>query len=260
MASRIWVAWGIVNLVPEETTQGALQQLGPLSPTFTSLVTAWCLSEIIRYGFFAAKVRPGTETPAHNENLCRRGLALASPQVCCNSTVCRADRRALCPNLCIMLQALGLDAHILLWLRYSAFLVLYPVGVGSELTMAALALSQVNVIICSCCHPACRPASSYGPSFPSCIAAQGLTQHNTSFSDMRSANLQIRRRKLLSLELPNGLNWAFDYYTACIILMLVYLPGECPVECFCLAGWHNETYCRYHASSTSVMLSVGRTV
>ena len=36
-----------------------------------------------------------------------------------------------------------MDAYILLWLRYSAFLVLYPVGVGSELTMAALALSQV---------------------------------------------------------------------------------------------------------------------
>jgi Protein tyrosine phosphatase-like protein, PTPLA len=40
-------------------------------------------------------------------------------------------------------QALGMDMYVLLWLRYSAFLVLYPVGVGSELTMAALALSQV---------------------------------------------------------------------------------------------------------------------
>ena len=36
-----------------------------------------------------------------------------------------------------------MDSYILLWLRYSAFLVLYPVGVGSELGMAALALSQV---------------------------------------------------------------------------------------------------------------------
>ena len=50
--------WGIVNLVPEDTTQGSLRQLGPLSPTLTSLVVAWSLSEIIRYGFFAAKV-PG---------------------------------------------------------------------------------------------------------------------------------------------------------------------------------------------------------
>jgi very-long-chain (3R)-3-hydroxyacyl-CoA dehydratase len=52
----LWVLWGIVNLVPKETTQGSLQQLGPLSPTLTSLVIAWSLSEIIRYGFFAAKV------------------------------------------------------------------------------------------------------------------------------------------------------------------------------------------------------------
>jgi Protein tyrosine phosphatase-like protein, PTPLA len=44
-------------------------------------------------------------------------------------------------------QALGLDIYVLLWLRYSAFLVLYPVGVGSELTMAALALSQVSSMV-----------------------------------------------------------------------------------------------------------------
>jgi Protein tyrosine phosphatase-like protein, PTPLA len=36
-----------------------------------------------------------------------------------------------------------MNAYILLWLRYSAFLVLYPVGSGSELGMVALALSQV---------------------------------------------------------------------------------------------------------------------
>lgn len=42
------------------------------------------------------------------------------------------------------LQALGIDLYALLWLRYTGFLVLYPVGVGSELTMAALALHQVT--------------------------------------------------------------------------------------------------------------------
>lgn len=55
VASRIWVLWGIVLLVPDETTQGSIRQLGPLSPTVTSLVGAWAVSEIIRYGFFAAK-------------------------------------------------------------------------------------------------------------------------------------------------------------------------------------------------------------
>lgn len=58
VASRIWVLWGIVWLVPVDTTTGSLPALGPLSPTFTSLVIAWALSEIFRYGFFAAKVMP----------------------------------------------------------------------------------------------------------------------------------------------------------------------------------------------------------
>jgi Protein tyrosine phosphatase-like protein, PTPLA len=73
-------------------------------------------------------------------------------------------------------QALGMDAYILLWLRYSAFLVLYPVGVGSELGMAALALSQVQSLktqipdivfdvqpaedhAAACCKPLVLPAA-----------------------------------------------------------------------------------------------------
>lgn len=128
VASRVGILWAVVDLVPDETTQGSLQQLGPLSPSFTSLIMAWSLVEIIRYGFFAAK-------------------------------------------------ALGLDSYVLLWLRYSAFLPLYPLGVASEITMALLALPQV------------------------------------------------RRRKLLSIEMPNSWNFAFDYHTALIILIGVYLPG-----------------------------------
>ncbi len=46
-------------------------------------------------------------------------------------------------NIYSRLQALGVDAYALLWLRYSGFLVLYPIGVGSELSMAYLALDQV---------------------------------------------------------------------------------------------------------------------
>ena len=75
-------------------------------------------------------------------------------------------------------QALGVDGYPLLWLRYSGFLALYPIGVSSELTMVWLALHA------------------------------------------------IRSRGLLSLALPNALNFAFDYYTFCVLGMLVYLPGE----------------------------------
>lgn len=128
VASRIWVLWGIVYIVPWDTTTGSLRSLGGLSPTFASLVIAWALSEIIRYGFFAAR-------------------------------------------------ALNIGSHSLLWLRYSGFLALYPIGVSSELTMVWLALPY------------------------------------------------IRSKGLLSLTLPNRINFGFDYYLFCVLGMLVYIPG-----------------------------------
>lgn len=41
-------------------------------------------------------------------------------------------------------QALGVNAYGLLWLRYSGFLALYPIGVSSELTMVWLALHAIR--------------------------------------------------------------------------------------------------------------------
>ncbi len=72
---------------------------------------------------------------------------------------------------------MGVDAYPLLWLRYSGFLALYPIGVSSELTMVWLALHA------------------------------------------------IRTQGLLSLTLPNAINFAFDYHLFCMLGMLVYLPG-----------------------------------
>lgn len=61
MASRLWVLWGIIHLAPGPTTSGAVQlfELGPLKAQLNlfTLLTAWSLSEIIRYSFFAVKVR-----------------------------------------------------------------------------------------------------------------------------------------------------------------------------------------------------------
>ena len=42
------------------------------------------------------------------------------------------------------MQELGHVPYPLLWLRYSAFLVLYPFGVGSEMTMARLAMPVIR--------------------------------------------------------------------------------------------------------------------
>ena len=74
-------------------------------------------------------------------------------------------------------QELGHVPYPLLWLRYSAFLVLYPFGVGSEMTMARLAMPV------------------------------------------------IRDRGLLTLRMPNALNYSFDYYWFCWLAVACYLPG-----------------------------------
>ena len=100
VASRIWVLWGIVCLVPEKTTTSAVTLAVPytsmsVSLHLVTLLTAWCLSEVIRYGFFALK-------EAH------------------------------------------IQSKICTWLRYSGFIVLYPLGVSSELAMVWLALPVIR--------------------------------------------------------------------------------------------------------------------
>ena len=37
-----------------------------------------------------------------------------------------------------------MQPYVLLWLRYTAFLLLYPLGVGSELAMVALAMPAIR--------------------------------------------------------------------------------------------------------------------
>jgi very-long-chain (3R)-3-hydroxyacyl-CoA dehydratase len=60
VASRIWLLWGIIVPVNGPTTTGSIPLLsaGPVnfSLSISTLMVAWCLSEIIRYSFFALKV------------------------------------------------------------------------------------------------------------------------------------------------------------------------------------------------------------
>eukprot|EP00199_Chlamydomonas_sp_CCMP681_P005401 CAMPEP_0119108454 /NCGR_PEP_ID=MMETSP1180-20130426/14478_1 /TAXON_ID=3052 ORGANISM="Chlamydomonas cf sp, Strain CCMP681" /NCGR_SAMPLE_ID=MMETSP1180 /ASSEMBLY_ACC=CAM_ASM_000741 /LENGTH=234 /DNA_ID=CAMNT_0007094067 /DNA_START=48 /DNA_END=752 /DNA_ORIENTATION=+ len=101
VASRLWVLWGLIVPVPGPTTQGALV-LGTIMDRYTfrldlvSLLTAWCISEVIRYSFYAFK------------------------------------------------EALGYVPYPSLWLRYTGFIVLYPLGVASELTMCYLAWPTIS--------------------------------------------------------------------------------------------------------------------
>lgn len=82
MASRLWVVWGIINPAQRETTSGRVplgslplpawlppqvaQAAGvapggvlPLSLSLATLLAAWSLTEVVRYGFFAIKVGGG---------------------------------------------------------------------------------------------------------------------------------------------------------------------------------------------------------
>ncbi|KIY95821.1 protein tyrosine phosphatase-like (proline instead of catalytic arginine), member b [Monoraphidium neglectum] len=103
VASRIWCLWGIVVAAPDATVGGGipakpLAYVGnlPIQLNLISLLTAWCLSEVIRYGFFALK------------------------------------------------ELLAEAPYVSTWLRYSGFILLYPIGVASELTMAWLALPALK--------------------------------------------------------------------------------------------------------------------
>jgi hypothetical protein len=62
VSSRLWVLWGLINLEPERTTGSSVQVFELQGISFHldlfSLLTAWCITEVIRYGFFACKVRP----------------------------------------------------------------------------------------------------------------------------------------------------------------------------------------------------------
>ncbi len=95
VASRLWILWGIVNLAPEATTTSVVT-VGFINLSLVTLLTAWCLSEVIRYGFFAMK-------------------------------------------------EIGSQPRVMVWLRYSGFLVLYPLGVSSELAMVWLALPVIRL-------------------------------------------------------------------------------------------------------------------
>ena len=112
-------------------------------------------------------------------------------------------------------QAMGINSRALLWLRYSGFLVLYPVGVASELTIAALALDTVRRCA-ECAH-----------AIVTCFCR--VQQTNEPWLGSGNRHQLPCRHRPLSVALPNSYNFAFDYYFACVALMAIYLPGEDPL-------------------------------
>lgn len=70
VASRVWVVWGIMVAAPAHiASQGiTLLPLGPYSIQLNlmSLLLAWSITEIIRYSFFAFKVRMKEAKPRYS--------------------------------------------------------------------------------------------------------------------------------------------------------------------------------------------------
>jgi len=97
--SRYWALWGIVEVAPEAVKNGALKLFTvghvSLQLNIITLLFCWSATEILRYGFYAAK-------------------------------------------------EVGYVPYPLLWLRYSTFVILYPLGVASEMTMVYLAMPTIR--------------------------------------------------------------------------------------------------------------------
>ena len=72
VASRLFILWGIVDLVPATRASPLVLLRLPLGGagaslqlSLVTLLTAWCCSEVIRYSFFAFKARDIWEGEGH---------------------------------------------------------------------------------------------------------------------------------------------------------------------------------------------------
>ena len=58
--SRLWAVWGIVLQAEAQTSTGSVDLLKlpnvTLSLSMSTLIFAWSVTEVLRYGFFAVKV------------------------------------------------------------------------------------------------------------------------------------------------------------------------------------------------------------
>ena len=96
MLSRYWALWGIVEVAPEAVKAGALKLFTVGDITFQlnliSLLFCWSATEILRYGFYAAKVKYPT-FPSAQQTACTCSAdtqhvsvptkTFASPDACC---------------------------------------------------------------------------------------------------------------------------------------------------------------------------------
>ena len=130
--SRMWVLWGIILAVPQKTINGAVGLTPlPLELNLNSLLLAWGITEVIRYSFYALKVS------VHGSSALWCTL-LWRPACAAQAALPPAQLQQSA------MQELSIVPYPLLWLRYTTFIVLYPLGVASELAMVYLALPTIR--------------------------------------------------------------------------------------------------------------------
>ena len=102
----------------------------------------------------------------------------------------------------------------LLWLRYSAFVVLYPLGVASGEPGPGPRPDPGP-------HP--RPHPHFEP-----LHTPDTPSPQPSPTEMAMVWLAlptIRKNRPLSITMPNAWNFALDYYVGCFLGIACYVPG-----------------------------------
>ncbi|SAM03874.1 hypothetical protein [Absidia glauca] len=106
--SRLLLVWGVNAVFEDIRTHWS----------YTTMVIAWCIAELVRYSFYAFNLKNGSVP------------------------------------------------RVISWARYNFFLVLYPLGVSSELMMIYQALPYAKEIHPAYYYALIAAALSYAPGFP----------------------------------------------------------------------------------------------
>ena len=102
---------------------------------YASMVGAWAVTEVVRYGFFVVTLAGdgssggGSSKIKGDERAGASSASYTSPSLTTSSTAS---------------SALDLGRTVLTWARYNTFFLLYPVGIGSEVMCILKAMGEMR--------------------------------------------------------------------------------------------------------------------
>jgi very-long-chain (3R)-3-hydroxyacyl-CoA dehydratase len=110
VSSRLLLVWGVVDLYPDATARSAW---------YSSMLIAWSVTEVIRYGYFVMNLRASAGINSGGGD---------------STSINTTNNTAVPP--------------FLTWLRYNTFFVLYPLGITSEVALVYKAsLATPNALV-----------------------------------------------------------------------------------------------------------------